>query len=164
MPARLPASRLPPLPQWVSLDQQDDSVRSALTSVEASYRKGSMARHQALLEPAAAAVAASCQQVRLVHGRGSTQAARANDRQSPVCLSQPRLLGQLSLYPLLQAPRLPRNFRGRMVTRAQAEQAAQEQGPGWRRSFPPAAIEPDLFTVLKFHPLDDAMLHCGEPG
>lgn len=67
-----------------------------------------------------------------------------------------------------QAGRLPLDFNSKQVTRAAAAQAAAEaakaagQGGGRvRRYFPPASTDADSYTVLKFHPLEDSMVHAG---
>jgi hypothetical protein len=62
--------------------------------------------------------------------------------------------------------RLPLDYRCREVDRATAEAAAAASpagrgGAGCRRCFPPASTEADAYTLVKFYPLEDGMLHAG---
>lgn len=94
-------------------------------------------------------------------------------RLHPSCCQWPACLtSQLALSPPAtlssQAGRLPLDFNSKQVTRAAAAQAAAEatkaagQGGGRvRRYFPPASTDADSYTVLKFHPLEDSMVHAG---
>jgi hypothetical protein len=59
-------------------------------------------------------------------------------------------------------PRLPLDYRCQVLSRAEAVEAGWEaSGRQLRRYFPPASTEADSYTVLKFHPLEDSMLHAG---
>ncbi|PSC71609.1 TPR and ankyrin repeat-containing 1-like isoform A [Micractinium conductrix] len=105
-------------------------VRDALDTLAASYRKGQSARHQLLLQP------------------------------------QPQRRGPAGAAAGAAGEHLPGDYACKVVTRAEAVQAAAaaaKTGGGaaaLRRHFPPASTEADSYTVLKFHPLDDAMLHA----
>ena len=106
-------------------------MRDALDTLAASYRKGQSARHQLLLQP------------------------------------QPQRRGPAGAAAGAAGEHLPGDYACKVVTRAEAVQAAAaaaKTGGGaaaLRRHFPPASTEADSYTVLKFHPLDDAMLHAG---
>ncbi|EFN58513.1 hypothetical protein CHLNCDRAFT_140575 [Chlorella variabilis] len=117
---------------FVSLDEGRAS--EALDLIAASYRKGQSARRQLLLEAH--------------RGGGGSGNGGGNG---------------------VQEVRLPADYRSREVDRAAAATAAAAiaaeaaagggKGVLRRRYFPPASTEADSYTVLKFHPLEDAMLH-----
>lgn len=159
--------------QFVSLDEGRAS--EALDLIAASYRKGQSARRQLLLEAH--------------RGGGGSGNGGGNGVQVPgwhwekgqqsslvhpctvSCHVLMDLLSSLLSLPL-QEVRLPADYRSREVDRAAAATAAAAiaaeaaagggKGVLRRRYFPPASTEADSYTVLKFHPLEDAMLHSGE--
>ena len=122
------------LPQLISLDE--GRVREALDTIGASYRKGQTARRQLLLEAEPPRRSSS--------GSGSAASPRGA---------------------AAQEARLPLDYRCQVVSRAEAVEAGWEaRERQLRRYFPPASTEADSYTVLKFHPLEDSMLHAGGIG
>jgi hypothetical protein len=124
----------PALPHLQAVSLHEGRPRETLDLIASSYRKGRSARRQLLLEA----------------------------RPRPGASS-----------PATQGVRLPSDYDSKCVDRAAAAEAAAAiaaeaasrgggEGLVRRRYCPPASTEADSYTIIKFHPLEDSMLHAGE--